>query len=55
MKIHRIEKPGYHDVIFPLIIIEIFSKIERFQSKTLKSYQEMAMKIKKQDIGMSKY
>ena len=55
MKIHRIEKPGYHDVIFPLIIIEIFSKIERFQSKALKSYQEMAMKIKKQDIGMSKY
>ena len=47
MKIHRIGKPGYHELIFPLIIIEIFSKIERFQSKALKIYQEMAMKIKK--------
>ena len=47
MKIHRIGKPRYHDLIFPLIIIEIFSKIERFQFKALKSYEEMAMKIKK--------
>ena len=47
MKIHRIGNPGYHDLIFPLIIIEIFSEIERFQSKALKSYEEMAMKIKK--------
>ena len=47
IKIHRIGKPEHHKLIFPLIIIEIFSKIERFQSKALKIYQEMAMKIKK--------
>ena len=47
MNIHRKGKSGYQDVIFLLIIIQIFSKLEHFQSKALKSYQEMVMKNKK--------
>ena len=38
MNNYRKGKSGYQDVIILSIIIEIFSKIEHFQSKALKSY-----------------
>ena len=38
MNNYRKGKSGYQDVIILSIIIAIFSKIEHFQSKTLKSY-----------------
>ena len=55
LNIHRKGKSGYQGVLFLLIIIGSFSKIGHFQSKALKSSQEVVIKILKKDKVMLKY